>query len=212
MLHRLICAGAALVLLAGCQSRPGAGISPLPESASWRQPEGSYVFNDGNRRYAIELDNDWTVASSIERGAYALNANRTARAADDQVTQLQARLRATSPRREVAVLTAGFSPPGTAAADQAKLARAAEQAKCADQAMPEIAAFKTKDGHNAYIVLRCKSGAAPASAVAFVDDSAVAPSLVIVHGVMSDYAGQPILQQEVIDEFIDVVKSYKSVR
>ena len=48
--------------------------------------------------------------------------------------------------------------------------------------------------------------------MAFVDDSAVAPSLVIVHGVMSDYAGQPILQQEVIDEFIDVVKSYKSVR
>lgn len=214
MSMRLVVLGTALVLVAGCdvaQRGPGAVLPGIPESASWRQPEGSYVFNDGARRFAIELDDDWTIGSSIEKGAFALNAKRVARGADDRVTQLQARFHATTPRRELAVMTVAFDKPGMpAAAEQAKQVRAAEQAKCPEQALPEVPMARTKDGKAAYIVLRCRTAAMPASAIAMIDDPAVSPSFTIVHGAMGDYVREPVLHKEVLDDFVEVVKSYKA--
>lgn len=213
MLTRMCLAAAALALVTGCevaQRGPAAIIPGLPETASWRQPEGSYVFNDGSRRFTIELDEDWTVDSSIEKGAYAPNARRVSRAADDRVTELKARYHATTPRREVAVMTVGFAKTATPAAEQAKQLRAAETARCPAQALPEVPPVKTKDGKIAHVILRCPAANGLASAQGFVEDAAASPSFVVVHGAQGDYARQPVLHKEVLDDFLEVLKSYKS--
>ena len=58
-------------------------------------------------------------------------------------------------------------------------------------------------------MLICRANDLPAGAVAFIDDP-VRPYLAIAHGTQGDYWREPVLNKEVLDAYLAVVRSYKS--
>ena len=209
MSRRFVIAAALAALLTGaCEQGPLQGAMQPPAGTA-----GSYVFNDGSHRYSIQLDQSWQIASSIENGTFSRNAQRTARVAEDRVTKLQARYQATTPRREAAVLNAGFDESsggrGQTLAQRAAAQRTTEANRCGGQRLPEVPQQRTADGRAAHIVLICRANDLPAGALAFIDDPA-RPALAVAHGVQGDYWRDPVLNRDVLDAFLKVVGSYKS--
>jgi hypothetical protein len=204
----VIAAALAALLVGACEQGPLQGAMQPPAGAA-----GTYVFNDGSHRYAIQLDPSWQIASSIEAGTFSRNAQRNSRVAEDRVTKLQARYKATTPRREAAVLNAGFDESsggrGQTTAQRAAAQRTTEANRCGGQRLPDVPQQRTADGRAAHIVLICRTNDLPAGAVAFVDDP-VRPYLAIAHGTQGDYWRDPVLNREVLDAFLAVVRSYKS--
>lgn len=203
-------AGAAL-LLAACEQGPMQGAVP---GSGPQGTAGTYVFNDGTHRFSIQvIDPPWSAGSSIENGEYRPPISRPYRVAEDRMTRMQSRYKATAPRREVAVLTVSFdesSGQGLSAMQRAGAKRAAEAQRCVGIDIPQVAATKTADGKPAYIVMTCRTGDLTAGAVAYIDDRA-RPSMVVSHGPQGDYWREPLLIPEVTAAFSQVVQSYKSV-
>lgn len=208
MFRPIVIAALAAMLVGACQQGPMQGAMQAPAGTP-----GTYVFNDGSHLYSIKLDPSWTVESSLENGTYSANAQRTARVAADKVTKLQARYKATSPQREAAVLNAGFDESsggrGQTLAQRAAAQRATEANRCTQRKAPEVPVQRTSDGRTAYVVLLCRANDVPAGAVAYIDDPA-RPYISITHGARGDYWNQPVLNQDVLDAFLAVVRSFKS--
>ena len=211
MMRWMTMAAGAALLLTACEQGPMQGAIP---GTGPQGTAGTYVFNDGTNRFSVQvLDPPWTPGSSIESGEYRPPIPRAFRVADDRMTRMQARYKASAPRREVAVMTVSFdesSGQGQTAQQRAATKRAAEAQRCAGAAIPPVVSTRTADGKPAYIVQTCRTGDLTAGAVAYVDDRA-RPAMAVSHGPQGDYWREPLLVPDAAAAFTAVVQSYKSV-